>query len=97
MAVLYKTTGEIIILSPNNKKSFSYNELTACVGGMVEIVPLPSGKVMVVNEEGKLIGLPINDLATDEWKKEYPIDRYPLNNDQLVVGDALICSDTEIE
>lgn len=36
------------------------------VGGYIEVVPAAmSGLVMVVNEEGKLRGLPFNDTATD--------------------------------
>lgn len=84
------TSGEIVDVKPKNKRHFSYEELTAIVGGMVEIVPLPSGKLLVCNEEGKLNGLPKNDRATLEWQTEYPIDKYPNNNDELVVGDVLI-------
>ena len=63
---------------------------------MVQIVPLPSGKSIVINEEGKLIGLPVNKAATAEWKNEYPIEKYPMNNDELIVGNALIADDQEL-
>ena len=88
---LYITTeGDIKEVSPTNGKSFSYNELRAFVDGMVEIVPLPSGRELVCNEEGKLDGLEINQKATKIWKQEYPIEKYPNNNDALVVGNVLI-------
>jgi len=88
---LYITTeGDIKEVSPTNGKSFSYKELRAFVDGMVEIVPLPSGRELVCNEEGKLDGLDINQKATEIWKQEYPIEKYPNNNDELVVGNVLI-------
>jgi hypothetical protein len=65
------------------------------VGGMVEIVPLPNGQIMILNEEGKLDGLPINELGTEFWKLQYPIEQYPNNNDELVVGDIIVC-DSEL-
>ena len=48
---------------------------------------------MVLNDEGKLIGLPKNDNAIDIWKETYPITEYPNNNDELIVGDVIICDD----
>ncbi len=86
---------------PKNRKNFSYKELQDFVRyeneRMVEIVNLPNGELMVVNEEGKLIGLPVNELATDLWKEVYPIDEYPLNNDELIVGNALLCPSNMIK
>ncbi len=97
MAILYKTDSTIQNVSPANGTDFKYKELTAFVEGMVEIVPLPSGRLMVVNEEGKLNGLKINLRATDVWKAEYPIEQYPHNNDELIVGVALVCESNEIK
>lgn len=94
---LMKTTGEITEPEPKNGKHFSYEELKEFVGGMVEIVPLPDNHgSIVVNEEGKLIGLEINQKATEFWKDEYPIKKYPINNDQLIVGDALVVFDESL-
>ena len=101
MATYYKTDGSVEEVKPKNGKAFSYQELSDFVklddnNHMVEIVPMPSGKFMVVNEEGKLIGLPKNEKATEVWKAEYPIGKYPINNDELIVGNALIATDDEI-
>ena len=96
MATYYKIDGLEMEVHPKNGKSFSYDELMAFVGYLVQIVPLPSGKSLVVHDEGKLINLPINRKATEEWKREYPIKQYPHNNDALVVGDALIATDKEL-
>lgn len=103
MAKLYKTNGEIIEIRPINGKSFSYEELKRYVGGMVEVVPLPSGKLVVVNEEGKsepgvcMADFPKNEAASEAWKKEYPIEKFPLNNDGLICGDSLVTEDSEIK
>ena len=34
------------------------------VGGMVECITFPNGDLLIINEEGKLIGLPLNPEAT---------------------------------
>ena len=100
MATYYKTDGEIKAVKPK-KDFFSYKELQEFIkdgnNKMVKIVPMPSGKLMVVNEEGKLIGLPKNEKATEIWKKEYPISEYPNNNDELICGNALVADEREIE
>ena len=81
---------EPVKVFPKDGKIFSPKELQGYVGGLVEIVRLPSGMIMAMNEEGKLIGLPENVVATGIWKKEYPISKYPDDNDELVVGDVLL-------
>ena len=52
--------------------------------------------LIIVNEEGKLIGLEKNEEATKFWKEEYPIEKYPVNNDELIVGNALVVEEKEI-
>ena len=44
-------------VEPSNGTDFSLEELKEFVGGYIEIVYLSKSQVMVVNEEGKLIGL----------------------------------------
>ena len=34
------------------------------VGGMVQGIEFPNGDYMIMNEEGKLLGLPVNEEAT---------------------------------
>lgn len=101
MATYYKVDGTVKVVNPKDGKFFSYEELQEFVGEgndkMIEIVPLPSGKSMIVNEEGKLIDLPKNEKATEYWKKEYPISEYPGNNDELIVGNALVVDESELE
>ena len=90
MAKFIKTDGTIKEVIPKDRKEFSLKELQKFVGGLIQMVSLPSGKEIIVNDEGKLIGLPKNEEATKIWKEEYPIKKYPDNNDELVVGDILL-------
>jgi hypothetical protein len=96
MAKLYKTDGTVEEVKPEGKGPFTLKELQEFVGGTIDIVYLPSGRQMIVNDEGKLIGLSVNEKATEEWKKEFPIEQYPINNDGLIVGDALIAEDQDM-
>ena len=101
MAIYYTTDGKFREVTPINKKFFTYEELQNFTkqgdNDMIEIVPLPDGKSIVVNEEGKLVGLEVNRLATEFWKFVYPISQYPENNDELIVGNALVVSESELE
>lgn len=83
MAQIIKTTGEIIETDPSNGTDFSLTELQAVVGGFIEVVHLPDGRLMVVNDEGKLNGLPVNPKASE---------LYP----DIIVGDVLVCEHYEI-
>lgn len=82
-------------VKPANGKTFTYDELRTFIGGapkLVEIVPLPDGRVLVGDEEAKLTDdYKINQLATAIWRKVYPIEKYPHNNDEHIAGDVLIC------
>jgi hypothetical protein len=93
-ATLYTTDGRQVDITPKNNKGLTYDTMRAAVAGMVEIVPMPNGKVLICNEEGKLIGLPENPRATQLWKKLYPIEKYPHNNDELVVGNVIIADES---
>jgi len=103
MATFYKTTGEVEEVKPANGEKFSLKEMQDMVGGHIEIVPLPNGESVVVNEEGKedfgvcIQATPKNEKASDRWNEEYPIDKFPNNNDRLICGNALFISDKELE
>jgi hypothetical protein len=59
----------------------SMEELQSAVKGHFEFVYLPNNMILVVNEEGKLNDLPINDIATSFV--------FPIVND-IIVGDVLL-------
>lgn len=90
-AEYFTTDGRITKVSPANGKTFTWKELQKLVGGTIEMVTFPGGKeCMIVNEEGRLLQLPYNELATGQWLIEFPLDKYPHNNLGSIVGDALI-------
>lgn len=67
------------------------------VGGYIDIQELPEdGKLMVLNDCGKLDGLDKNEKATEIWKRNYPITEYPINNDELVVGNVIVCDSSMV-
>ena len=77
---------------PQNHKTFTLKELQTIVNGTIDIQKLPKDHlVIVLNDNGKNENLPTNTEATNIWKKNYPIAEYPLNNDELIVGNVLIC------
>lgn len=90
MAILYKTDGTQEEKQPKNGRDFQLEELQEMVGGYIEIVPCwhpqHKDKVIVLNEEGKLEGMPLNKKATEIYNVATDV----------IVGNALICLDKEI-
>lgn len=61
--------------------------LQEAVGGYIEAVFLGGDDVMIVNEEGKIIGLPVNNHATTlAWER---LSKYRLYT-EYIVGDVVI-------
>ena len=85
MAKIVKTNGEEIDVQPENGSDFSLGELQNIVGGLVEMIPYGTNELMVLNEEGKLIDLPVNNVATDL-----------VCGMDVIVGDVLLCKGTEV-
>ena len=59
------------------------------VGGMVECVTFPNGDLLIINEEGKLMGLPLNPEATLLWRMTFTKVKYVTGYDDFVVGPAI--------
>ena len=87
MATLIKSNGEETNVTPQNKTDFKLDELQNYVGGIIEIVRTKDNKMMVINEEGKINELPMNEKATE---------LYIYSESDLIVGDVLICDENEI-
>lgn len=85
MATLYKTSGEKVTISPRRKR-FSLTELQELVDGYIEYIYLED-HVLVVNEEGRLYGLPVNPGAT-QLVRQFGYD--------FIVGDAVYCRKAEV-
>jgi hypothetical protein len=78
MAVVLKSNGS----RERDVKINSLKQMQELVGGYVEFVYL-NDKVLIVNEEGLLFGLPRNNQATE-------IAGHP------IVGDAILCGINEL-
>ena len=91
MARIIKTNGEIIPVEPKNGTDFQLDELQQIVGGYVQLFPLANeaGEVMVMNEDGKIEGLPTNPKATELAAKR-------LFQGDYIVGDVLVCTNKQI-
>ena len=64
MAIVLHSDGTQTTVTPASPPAFSLHELQAMVGGWIEIVSLPDGRILVIDEEGKLNGYPRNEQAT---------------------------------
>lgn len=80
MAYWLKTDGTIEEVKPANGKTFELKELQMMVGGFIEQTYTIEGDCLIVNEEGKLHGLPLNPIATD---------RYKYRGHDVIVGNAV--------
>ena len=65
-------------------------EAQAFVGGYVEGISMPNGDYLIVNEEGKLKGLPFNEEASKLWKDTFDNDNFITGRDDFVVGNAIL-------
>lgn len=86
MAKWIKTNGMVVDVKPKNEgQTFTLEELKEMVGGWIECVYLNRRQVMVVNEEGKLLGFDYNVAATEVYRLAFPMI------DDFIVGDVVLC------
>ena len=94
MATLIKVDGTLISIDPANKEAgFTLDELYSLVEcEMIEAVYLSDGTIMAIDEEGKLTDppKPVNRAAT-------ALTRDVLRANDLIVGNALICTKEEFQ
>lgn len=92
MATVIKADGTREEVTLNAKDTLG--DLQQRVGGHIQILPFRdgTGRLMVIHEEGKFMGFPINQEATVIAWKLIGIAR-----DDFIVGDILICEDGEVD
>lgn len=71
MAKLYKTTGEVIEITPKNGKKFTLEEAQEYVGGYVELVELKHREQLICNEEAICYDMPYNKKASEVLAETY--------------------------
>lgn len=91
MATILRTNGTKQEVKPRDGKYFQLDELKAVVGGWIEIVGLADGRLMVVNEEGKIDNLPPNAEATELFNQGGRLWF------DVIVGDVIVCISKELE
>lgn len=89
LSTVITTDGLHTNVEPSNGTDFSLEELNGFVGGYIEIVRLSKSQVMVVNEEGKLMGLEYNPCAT--------LLVQIAGHRDTIVGNVLVCDTNKIK
>ena len=73
----------------NVKDEPTLKEAQAFVGGMVEGISFPNGDYLIVNEEGKLMQLPLNPEGTALWRMTFTKETHINGYDDFVVGPVI--------
>lgn len=107
--LIITTNGTTGIINFENQTA-KLEELQKLVGGYIEIINLSSNMVMVVNEEGLLLNLPANDLATSMYnnleKISFESEEYfsklnlvfdKISTELKLVGDVLLINNTYLK
>ena len=86
---LSKDANEFVIID-DKKNEPTLQAAQDFVGGYVEGITFPNGDYLIINEEGKLMGLPLNKEATKLWKATFDNDNYITGRNDFVVGPAIL-------
>ena len=84
------TTAAEFKIIEDSKDEPNLKEAQEFVGGMVEGITFPNGDYLIINEEGKLMQLPLNPEATTLWRATFTKDKYAFGYDDFVVGPAIL-------
>ena len=84
-----KNTAKLQIIE-NSKHEPNLEAAQKFVGGMVEGITFPNGDYLIINEEGKIMGLPLNEQASKLWKDTFDNDNYITGRKDFVVGNAIL-------
>ena len=85
--VLYFTNGSRQEVLPANKETFTLEELQGFVGGTVQFAYLADGRIIVVNDDGKVLNLPFNAAATALFNQGDRLWYDPIMGNALVAHD----------
>ena len=90
MAILYKADGKQETVTPANSKKFTLKEMQGYVGGDIQMIQVPMEGRLIMNEEGRLKGLSLNEEGTRLGRLA------GIAPDSFVVGDVLFCDNDEM-
>ena len=74
----------------DSKDEPNLKEAQEFVGGYVEGISFPIGDYLIVNEEGKLMNLPLNPEASTLWRATFDNDNFVTGRKDFVVGPAIL-------
>ena len=74
----------------DSKDEPNLKEAQEFVGGYVEGITFPNGDYLIVNEEGKLMNLPLNPEATTLWRATFDNDNFVTGRKDFVVVPAIL-------
>jgi hypothetical protein len=86
-ALVITTSGEMSVIDITGNELKTLQEK---VGGWVQAIDLTSSLTMWANEEGKLVGLPVNGFATELWESRFGAT-------DIIVGDIVITGGADDE
>lgn len=92
MAKIFNTDGTTRDIEPKNGTNFQLDEMKEIVGGYIELVYLRDGRLLVINEEGKLYKLDVNLAATTMAHAARAIADW-----DCIVGNVLLCNSDQIK
>jgi hypothetical protein len=90
MELKANTTAPEFKMITKTKDEPTLKEAQDFVGGYVEGITFPNGDYLIVNEEGKLMGLPLNPEATALWRMTFTKQNYVIGYDDWVSGPAIL-------
>ena len=80
-AQIINTNAQVKSVTPKQNNVFNLKELQGFVGGYIQIVKTRDERIMVINEEAKIINLPYNEIATS---------LYVYGNHDHIHGDVIV-------
>ena len=89
-AHVYYPNGDFQETQPKNGTAFELEEMQEIVGGYIELVHLNDGRIIVVNEDGLNLNLPVNIEATNILRRDHSTTQY-------IVGNAIVCDSDMVE
>ena len=89
MELKANTTADQFKIIKDVKDEPTYEQASEFVGGMVQGIEFPNGDYMIMNEEGKLLGLEVNEQATKLWRETFTKDKYLFGYDDFVCGPVI--------
>ena len=83
---------DLIEIEPENKNNFQLKELyKLLMCDTIEVIYLNQNEIMIIDENGKLLGKPLNDTATHIYRKNIK------NTRDFIVGHALVCNTNQLK